>query len=134
MQKQEFELAMTKLNHLISQCKSQRDKIDNVCGFENLTVVECNKIITDSKNFKIRMDQVLNAELYHMIGMGNLNAIQLQIFCKGIKELTSYRYLIECLSQMKVTTYADNQNSTYNCRNLGLTFTCKNGELSSKIN
>lgn len=116
MKQEVFEAALSKLNHFIHQCQKQQDKLDEVGGFPNLSVKELNEMITTSKNLKIRMDQFLNGELYHFIGMGNLNAVQIQTFNAAVKKLCSYRYLIEKFSLMSVVGFNPDTVRSYKCK------------------
>ena len=125
MKKEEFDIVKSNLQKLIDQCRAEKDKIDIVGGFENLAIKEANRSIINAKNFKSKMDKVLMGELYHLIGMGNLSVTQTQTLCSMIKDLCSYRYLIECLAAMNPLTFTGKQNSKYNCNVLGIKFVAK---------
>ena len=99
MVKEDFETIKAKLEERLELCHSMLDKITDKTSIENLTAKE----LLDMKHFCTSevdiQTRILMVDLYHIIGMGNLSAIQLSTFAKLIKDYSSYRPDIKAIAK-----------------------------------
>ena len=84
MLKKQFDGIIAQLDVLIAKC--EECKISSPADFNALTIAEARKIIEKARAAKSDMDKVLQAELYHIIGMGNLSAAQEVQLCAKIRQ------------------------------------------------
>lgn len=82
-----FNTIIKNIKKLCNQVDVNRDNLLNNISLSNINMDEIKKYIEDSSNLQSKIDQILQNELYHIIGMGNLASNQLAIFCKYIKKL-----------------------------------------------
>ena len=119
MLKSQFDALLAQIDVLIQQC--EECKISSSAEFDNLTVSELRARISKAQEAQANMDKVLQIELYHIIGMGNLSAAQEVQLCAKIREYSSYRSYIKSICSYtlqptpKIPTKAD-----YNCKVLKL--------------
>ena len=93
MQKEIFESLETNLNNLIKQCcdnvrRSSKD-------FDALPLSEIRVKINNCKKLQSRLDRLLQYDLYHIIGMGDLTSIQMSKFIAKIKKLSRLRCIVK---------------------------------------
>ena len=115
MLKSQFEKLLAQIDVLIKQC--EECKISSSAEFDSLTINELRAKIAKAQEAQANMDKVLQIELYHIIGMGNLNAAQEVQLCAKIREYSSHRSYIKAICSYalpatpKIPTKAD-----YNCK------------------
>ena len=121
MEKEKFEKIISGIqNHINSQleivgkCNINGGSI----SIENLTVKEMNKLIHESRILQSSIDQIITADLYHLLAMGSLSSSQATILIKKVKELTTYRNLLKTLSTMQTITKSITLHSEYKSKTL----------------
>ena len=121
MEKEKFEKIISGIqNHINSQleivgkCNINGGSI----SIENLTVKEMNKLIHESRILQSSIDQIITADLYHLLAMGSLSSSQATILIKKVKELTTYRNLLKTLSTMQPIQKSITLHSEYKSKTL----------------
>lgn len=121
MEKEKFEKIINGIqNHINSQleivgkCNINGGSI----SIKNLTVEEINKLIHKSRILQSSIDQIITADLYHLLAMGSLSSSQATILIKKVKELATYRNLLKTLSTMQPITKSITLHSKYNSKTL----------------
>ena len=121
MEKEKFE----KIISGIQNCINNQLEIVGKCNInggsvsiENLTVKEMNKLIHESRILQSSIDQIITADLYHLLAMGSLSSSQATILIKKVKELTTYRNLLKTLSTMQPITKSITLHSEYKSKTL----------------
>ena len=121
MEKEKFEKIISGIQNRIN---SQLEIVGkcNINGgsisIENLTVKEMNKLIHESRILQSSIDQIITADLYHLLAMGSLSSSQATILIKKVKELTTYRNLLKTLSTMQTITKSITLHSEYKSKTL----------------
>lgn len=121
MEKEKFEKIISGIQ---SHINSQLEIVGkcNINGgsisIENLTVKEMNKLIHESRILQSSIDQIITADLYHLLAMGGLSSSQATILIKKVKELTTYRNLLKTLSTMQTITKSITLHSEYKSKTL----------------
>lgn len=120
MEKEKFEKIISGIqNHInnqleiVGKCNINEESI----SIENLTIKEVNKLINESRILQSSIDQIITADLYHLLAMGDLSSSQTTILIKKIKELTAYRNVLKTFSSMhpikkSVTLHAEYSSKT----------------------
>lgn len=109
-------------NHVIKAYSSILERCENLMkissgGFDDLTVREFRELITEAQDLQSKSDLILTNELYHLIGMGNLTAVQTSELCKIIKKIGNSRSYIKPIASYlleKLPTVPD--KSDYKCK------------------
>ena len=121
MEKEKFEKIISGIqNHInnqleiVGKCSINGESI----SIENLTVKEMNKLIHESRILQSSIDQIITADLYHLLAMGSLSSSQATILIKKVKELTTYRNLLKTLSTMQPITKSITLHSEYKSKTL----------------
>lgn len=121
MEKEKFEKIISGIqNHInnqleiVGKCNINGESI----SIENLTVKEMNKLIHESRILQSSIDQIITADLYHLLAMGSLSSSQATILIKKVKELTTYRNLLKTLSTMQPITKSITLHSEYKSKTL----------------
>lgn len=83
-----FNTIIKNIKKLCNRVDVNRDSLLNNISLSNINIDDIKKYIEDCSNLQSKIDQILQSELYHIIGMGNLASNQLAIFCKYIKKLS----------------------------------------------
>lgn len=92
MKAETFNNLITRIDKFIAQLEALRVASDKPS--DTWTIAEANSFREKASVLQGQMDKHIQADLYHLIGMGNLNARQLSIYMKRVKEMTSYRPMI----------------------------------------
>lgn len=91
MNKEDFEIITAKLKERISACEETLGLITEDNSIENITVAQLKAVKAFAACEYPRQTNILLIDSYHVIGMGNLSAVQLSTFTKLIKQYTEYR-------------------------------------------
>ena len=121
MEKEKFEKIISGIqNHInnqleiVGKCNINGGSI----SIENLTVKEMNNLIHESRILQSSIDQIITADLYHLLAMGSLSSSQSTILIKKVKELTTYRNLLKTLSTMQPIQKSITLHSEYKSKTL----------------
>ena len=92
MKHSEYQSIIENISEQISQCESALFKYNlNLQDINKMTVEDINTTISLCREMHQSMDKFVRDDLYHIIGMANLNAAQTSRIIKLTKELLKYR-------------------------------------------
>ena len=92
MKHSEYQSIIENISEQISQCESALFKYNlNLQDINKMTVEDINTTILSCRKMHQSMDKFVRDDLYHIIGMANLNAAQTSRIIKLTKELLKYR-------------------------------------------
>lgn len=98
MEKEKFEKLINALNIRINKCHEYLDDIKTTEDLKNISI----KRALEVREFCIQevdlQTKALMCDLYHIIGMGNLTVIQMNLFLKLIKEYSTFRPDLKALA------------------------------------
>ena len=95
MDKLNYDIIIGALDERISTCSDNFDKIKTTEDISNLSISEAIRLRALARDEIDRMTTIAMVDLYHIIGMGNLTAVQLSEFIKKIKIYIKYRPIIK---------------------------------------
>lgn len=95
MNKSNYEIIINALNERISICADNFDKIRGKEDISNLSISEAVRLRNIARTEIDKMTTIVMVDFYHIIGMGNLTAIQSSEFIKKIKTYLTYRPVIK---------------------------------------
>lgn len=99
MKHSEYQIIVENLSKQIEQCETALSKYNlNARDISKMTIKDLNESILSCRTALSEMDKFVKADLYHIIGMADLNAAQTSRIIKLTKELTSYRWDIKFVS------------------------------------
>lgn len=115
MKHSEYQIIVENLSKQIEQCETALSKYNlNVRDISKMTIKDLNESILSCRTALSEMDKFVKADLYHIIGMADLNAAQTSRIIKLTKELTSYRSDIKFVSgQDTILIPKKKKESTY---------------------
>lgn len=92
MKHSEYQIIVENLSKQIEQCETALSKYNlNVRDISKMTIKDLNESILSCRTALSEMDKFVKADLYHIIGMADLNAAQTSRIIKLTKELVSHR-------------------------------------------
>lgn len=119
MNKDVFNAMIKRIDDDIASCKELC--VENKEEFDNLTLKEIRRRVELARILQSKVDKIVTAELYHVIGMGDLTVSQQSIFIKKIKELTMVRQYLKPLAMYQLTDIPNIPDETeYKCTALGV--------------
>lgn len=98
MDKETYQKIEDTLMERVNLCYQYIGMIDEDHPLENITLKQALEAKEFCKAEKVKQTNILMVDLYHLIGMGNLSAVQLGKINKLIKEYCSYRPDIKAIS------------------------------------
>ena len=115
MKHSEYQIIVENLSKQIEQCETALSKYNlNARDISKMTIKDLNESILSCRTALSEMDKFVKADLYHIIGMADLNAAQTSRIIKLTKELTSYRGDIKFVSgQDTILIPTKEKESTY---------------------
>ena len=115
MKHSEYQIIVENLFKQIEQCETALSKYNlNARDISKMTIKDLNESILSCRTALSEMDKFVKADLYHIIGMADLNAAQTSRIIKLTKELTSYRSDIKFVSgQDTILIPKKKKESTY---------------------
>lgn len=99
MNKTDFETITSKLEARINACDETLGLITEDNPIENITVAQLKAVKAFAVSEYPIQTNILLIDSYHVIGMGNLSAVQLGIFTKLIKRYAEYRPDLNALTK-----------------------------------
>lgn len=88
----EYQIIVDNLSKQIEQCKTVLSKYNlNTRDISKMTIKDLNESILSCRTAVSEMDKFVKDDLYHIIGMADLNAAQTSHIIKLTKELVSRR-------------------------------------------
>lgn len=122
MKTETFNNLITRLDNFIMRLETLQTTSDKPSN--TWTIAETNSFREQASALQSQMDKHIQIDLYHIIGMGNLNARQLSVYMKRVKEMTKYRPMIHTYTSIpaiKVPTVGKESKYTTAIGNIDLT-------------
>lgn len=122
----EFETIKTVLTNYIKQSTEVVDTctVDGQIEFTHLTVGQINNLAESARILQSKTDQFLKQDLYHIIGMGNLSAVQSAVLNKLVREVTNHRSIVKAVAALpRVPSRMSKTISIYKASTVGLQLT-----------
>lgn len=91
MKNSDYEVVIKNIVEQINECESVLSQYYSSHDFSKMSVQHINSTITSCRKLHSNMDKFVGSDLYHLIGMANLNAAQMSKIVKLTKELLKYR-------------------------------------------
>lgn len=115
MRHSEYQIIVENISKQIEQCESALLKYNlNLQDINKMTVEDINTTISSCREMQQSMDKFVRDDLYHIIGMANLNAAQTSRIIKLTKELLEYRSDIKYFAgQSKIPVSIRKKESVY---------------------
>ena len=107
MIKQDFEKITSALETRINECDKYLADIKTTDDLANKTLRDLSALRDFCKKESLVMTEIIMVDFYHIIGMGNLTAIQEAKFIKQIKKYMSFRTNIKSLASQLNTLSLD---------------------------
>ena len=129
MKNSEYQIIIGNINDQINECDAVLSEY-NMClrDFAKMTMESINATIMGCRKVNSQMDKFIKDDLYHIIGMGNLNAAQLSHIVSLTKILLKYRTDIKFFAgQNTITVPKRKEFSIYNLSS-GVKLVNKKGE------
>ncbi len=98
MKKELFTKIHTTLEARISKCAFFLQNLETTDDLKQLTIAQAQQLQTFCRSEEALMTKIVQCDLYHIIGMGNLTAAQMMKFTSLIKEYLQYRSTIKALA------------------------------------
>ena len=126
MKTTEFETIKTVLTSYIKQATEvvETCTVDGQIEFTHLTVGQINNLAESARILQSKTDQFLKQDLYHIIGMGNLSAVQSAVLNKLVREVTNHRSIVKAVAALpRVPSRMSKTVSMYKASTVGLQLT-----------
>lgn len=128
MKATEFETIKTSL----AKCIKQTTEIVDACTvndnieFAHLTIGQINDLAESARTLQSETDKFLKQDLYHIIGMGKLSAVQSAVLNKLVKKVTGPRSIIKAVAALpKIPNKMAKTVATYKLSTVELNLTKK---------
>ena len=105
MNKEDFSKVVSTLEDYSKRMKNVKELCykEGKIFLDDLTLKQLKQTIEESRNLISQTDQFLKSDLYHLIGMGNLNVTQLYNLSKLTKNITKYRSINKVIACADLT-------------------------------
>ena len=104
-----FNTIMKNLDDMTTKCQEIKAlALRGTEALRALKVEDYNSIITTAQQLHSMMDKIMQNEIYHIIGMGKMNVIQMSKFTASVKKLG------ECRTAVKSIASLNTENSNRN--------------------
>lgn len=116
MKHSEYQIIVENISKQIEQCETVLLKYNlNARDISKMTIKDLNESILSCRTAVSEMDKFVKADLYHIIGMADLNAAQTSHIIKLTKELVSHRGDIKFIAgQSTISIPKKKKESAYN--------------------
>ena len=111
MKNSEYQTIVGCINNQIEECEKALSEYKRVRDFNKMTMENINTTIISCRKVQQFMDKFVQSDLYHIIGMANLNAAQTSHIMKLTKTLLKYRSDVKffaCQNTIKVSERKEN--------------------------
>lgn len=100
MKKDVFNVIIENLSERIQECEKYLEHIHNTDDLENISLKDAVDLQKFCKIEQFKMTEIAMVDSYHIIGMGNLSAVQSAQFNKVLTKYLSYRSDIKAISNL----------------------------------
>jgi hypothetical protein len=94
--------------------------VNDEITLDHLTIGQAKELNVKAKDLLSKTDLFLTAELYHIIGMGNLSASQTATLNKLVKDITMHRSVVKAVAGLPTLPAKISSVSDYKSKIFGL--------------
>lgn len=129
MKNSEYQAIVDCINDQIEECKKALSEY-NTClrDFSKMTMENINTTIVTCRKLQQFMDRFAQGDLYHIIGMGNLNAAQTSHIVKLTKTLFEYRSDVKFFAYQNTIKIPERKEKAIYKLSSGISLVSKNGD------
>lgn len=127
MTKETFDTIIFNLDIVLADCKTVVGDLSTGSGVTKeyleteLNYAQLKALVKLARKIQCNTDKLYKDELYHILGMGNMNAQQTMQFCKRIRDIGIYRSYIKGIASINLPELPKvPQTATYKCSVLGV--------------
>ena len=128
MKNSDYQIIVDSITDQISKCERALS-VYNACSqdFSKMTIEDINTTILDCRKVQQTSDKLVRDDLYHIIGMANLNAAQASKIVKLTKTLLQYRSDVKFFAYQNTVQVPKRKESVYKLSS-GLKLVNKKGD------
>lgn len=113
MKNSEYQTIVGCINNQIEECEKALSEYKRVRDFNKMTMENINTTIISCRKVQQFMDKFVQSDLYHIIGMANLNAAQTSKIIKLTKTLLQYRSDVKFFASQNTIAVPKRKDSKY---------------------
>ena len=114
MKNSEYQAIVSNISEQINNCESALAQYYSCSqDFSKMSIVNINETISSCRKAQGDMDQMVMSDLYHIIGMANLNAAQTSKIIKLTKTLLQYRSDVKFFANQNTIAVPKRKDSKY---------------------
>lgn len=100
-----FSTIMKNLDDMTTKCQQIKQvALGGTEALKMLKVEDYNKIVTTAQQLHSKMDKIMQNEVYHIIGMGNMSMIQMSKFTSAVRKLGECRTAVKLIASLTTAT------------------------------
>ena len=128
MKNSEYQAIVSNISEQINNCESALAQYYSCSqDFSKMSIVNINETISSCRKAQGDMDKMVMSDLYHIIGMANLNAAQTSRIIKLTKTLLQYRSDVKFFANQNTVQVPKRKESVYKLSS-GLKLVNKKGD------
>lgn len=114
MKNSEYQAIVSNISEQINNCESALAQYYSCSqDFSKMSIVNINETISSCRKAQGDMDKMVMSDLYHIIGMANLNAAQTSKIIKLTKTLLQYRSDVKFFANQNTIVVPKRKDSKY---------------------
>ena len=114
MKNSEYQAIVSNISEQINNCESALAQYYSCSqDFSKMSIVNINETISSCRKAQGDMDKTVMSDLYHIIGMANLNAAQTSKIIKLTKTLLQYRSDVKFFANQNTIAVPKRKDSKY---------------------
>lgn len=114
MKNSEYQAIVSNISEQINNCESALEQYYSCSqDFSKMSIVNINETISSCRKAQGDMDKMVMSDLYHIIGMANLNAAQTSKIIKLTKTLLQYRSDVKFFANQNTISVPKRKDSKY---------------------
>lgn len=114
MKNSEYQAIVSNISEQINNCESALAQYYSCSqDFSKMSIVNINDTISSCRKAQGDMDKMVMSDLYHIIGMANLNAAQTSKIIKLTKTLLQYRSDVKFFANQNTIAVPKRKDSKY---------------------
>ena len=114
MKNSEYQAIVSNISEQINNCESALAQYYSCSqDFSKMSIMNINETISSCRKAQGDMDKMVMSDLYHIIGMANLNAAQTSKIIKLTKTLLQYRSDVKFFANQNTIAVPKRKDSKY---------------------
>ena len=114
MKNSEYQAIVSNISEQINNCESALAQYYSCSqDFSKMSIVNINETISSCRKAQGDMDKMVMSDLYHIIGMANLNAAQTSKIIKLTKTLVQYKSDVKFFANQNTIAVPKRKDSKY---------------------